>query len=152
MLVAPLSHLWAEAGTPTAPQALGQVPLIMREHGSGTRQILEDALVKAKVSQKDLRIIMELDSTEAIKSAVAAGLGVGFVSRWALAGTQTLLRAVPIVGLRIHRHFQFVYPQGPEPGGAANAFLRFVRAKCRATRTYHPLERFIGPTRISASK
>lgn len=131
VLVAPPSHEWAEGGTPISPHALAQVPLIMRERGSGTRQIVEDALAKAKVPKKSLRITMELDSTEAVKSAVAAGLGVGFVSRWALAGTQAFLQAVPILGLRIRRHFQFVYPQGPEPAGAAHAFLRFTREKGR---------------------
>jgi len=134
VLVAPPSHEWVDAGTPISPHELAQVPLLMREHGSGTRQIVEDALAKAKVPTKKLRIAMELDSTEAIKSAVAAGLGVGFVSRWALAGAQTFLRVIPIQGLRIHRYFQFVYPQGPEPGGASGAFLRFARGRCAETR------------------
>jgi len=134
VLVAPPSHEWVDAGTPVSPQALAYVPLLVREHGSGTRQIVEDTLAKAKVPRKGLRIAMELDSTEAIKSAVAVGLGVGFVSRWALAGAQTFLRVIPVDGLRIHRHFQFVYRQGPEPGGAADAFLRFVRGRSAETR------------------
>jgi DNA-binding transcriptional LysR family regulator len=113
---------------------LARAPLLVREHGSGTRQIVEDALAKAKVLKKKLHVALELDSTEGIKSAVAAGLGVGFVSRWALAGTQTFLRVIPIQGLRIHRYFQFVYPQGPEPGGASGAFLRFTRGRCADTR------------------
>jgi LysR family transcriptional regulator, transcriptional activator of the cysJI operon len=128
VLVAPPSHEWVDAGTPVPPRALAEAPLIMREHGSGTRQIIEDALSKAMVSRKQLRIAMELDSSEAIKSAVAAGLGVGFVSRWALTATPTSLRVVPILGLRIRRNFQFLYPQGPEPSGAAGAFLRFARS------------------------
>jgi DNA-binding transcriptional LysR family regulator len=129
VMVAPPAHEWVDAGLPVAPQALEGVPLIMREHGSGTRQIVEEALEKAGVSRKKLRVAMELDSTEAIKSAVAAGLGVGFVSRWALAGCQMSLRPVRIRGLRIKRHFQFIYPQGPEPAGGAGAFLRFAREK-----------------------
>ena len=129
VLIAPPSCEWVDAGTPVSPQALAQAPLLLRERGSGTRQIVEEALAKAKVPGKTLRVILELDSTEAIKSAVAAGVGVGFVSRWALAGTRNLLRVVPVRGLRIHRHFQFVYPQGPEPNGAAGAFLRFARGK-----------------------
>jgi LysR family transcriptional regulator, transcriptional activator of the cysJI operon len=134
VLVAPPSHEWVDAGTPISPHALTQVPLLVREHGSGTRQVVEEALAKAKVLKKKLHVVMELDSTEAIKSAVAAGLGVGFVSRWALAGAQTFLRVIPIHGLRIYRHFQFVYPQGPEPGGAAGAFLRFARGRCAEAR------------------
>ena len=48
--------------------------------------MIEMALERQSVKRKSLQIvIMELDSTEAIKSAVDAGLGVGFVSRWAIA-------------------------------------------------------------------
>jgi DNA-binding transcriptional LysR family regulator len=71
---------------------------------------------------------MELDSTEAIKSGVEAGLGVGFVSRWALReGQSSGLRSIRIAGLSIKRSFQFVYPQGPEPQGAAGVFLSVAR-------------------------
>lgn len=130
VLVAPPSHAWANnAGIPISLQTLVQGALIFRERGSGTRQIVEAALAKARILPKRLRLAMELDSTEAVKSAVAAGLGAGFVSRWALTGTEAYLRIVPVRGLRIRRQFQFVYPQGPEPGGSAGAFLKFARAK-----------------------
>ncbi len=133
VMVAPPSHEWADAGLPVAPQALELAPLIMREHGSGTREIVEEALEKARISRRKLHVAMELDSTEAVKSAVAAGLGLGFVSRWALAAGQTSLRVVRIRGLRIKRQFQFIYPRGPEPAGAAGAFLRFARDKSAQT-------------------
>jgi LysR family transcriptional regulator, transcriptional activator of the cysJI operon len=58
--------------------------LLMREHGSGSRRVVESALEKAAFKLKSLKKVMELDSTEAIKSAVEVGLGVGFVSRWAI--------------------------------------------------------------------
>jgi len=53
-------------------------PMIMREAGSGTREVIEGAL--AKRGQKLQRVPMVLGSTEAIKRAVAAGLGVAIVS------------------------------------------------------------------------
>ncbi len=129
VLVAPPSHEWAVSGNPISLQALAGGALIFRERGSGTRQIVEAALAKVRVLPKKLRIAMELDSTEAVKSAVMAGLGAGFVSRWALTGTDAYLRIVAVRGLRIRRQFQFVYPHGPEPGGSAGAFLKFARAK-----------------------
>jgi LysR family transcriptional regulator, transcriptional activator of the cysJI operon len=71
---------------------------------------------------------LELDSTEAIKSAVEAGLGVGFASRWATYKEVEMgtLRLVEIVGLRVLRQFTLAYPAGLEPQGAAGAFRRFA--------------------------
>jgi DNA-binding transcriptional LysR family regulator len=58
--------------------------LLTREQGSGSRRVVEGALEKAGVALKSFKNVMDLDSTEAIKSAVEAGLGIGFVSRWAI--------------------------------------------------------------------
>src|SRR5690606_12257072 len=49
------------------------LPFIIREKGSGTRQVMEDTLRKSKVDPAKLKIIMELEHTEAIKSSVEAG-------------------------------------------------------------------------------
>ena len=130
LLVVPPSHEWAAAG-PVDAAALKQARIILRERGSGTRQVVEDALRRARLDVKKLHIVLDLDSTESIKSAIAAGLGIGFVSRWALGKELTLgmLRTVPVKGLRIRREFQFVYHQGPPPTGIEGEFLRFAGAK-----------------------
>ena len=80
---------------------------------------------------------MEPDSTEAIKSAVEAGLGVGFVSRWAIAKDLRLGRSFKIVevkGLRIHRDFLLVTAKGPQPDGLAQEFRRFLASRAGAKR------------------
>jgi DNA-binding transcriptional LysR family regulator len=130
VLVVPPSHEWASASSIDAA-TLKQGRIILREHGSGTRQVVEDALRRVRLDTKKLRIVLDLDSTESIKSAIAAGLGIGFVSRWALGKELTLglLRSVPVKGLRIQREFQFVYPQGPAPAGVEGEFLRFAALK-----------------------
>lgn len=76
---------------------------------------------------------MELDSTEAIKSAVEVGLGVGFVSRWAIAKEFELgvLKTVQVDGIRITRHFTFISRTGPEPQGLAGAFRSFTLGRAR---------------------
>ena len=83
VLVMPARHEWA--GRPFIPveQLKGQ-PLLLREHGSGTRRVLETALEEAGLKKDDLNVVMELDSTEAILSSVEADLGIGFVTRWAV--------------------------------------------------------------------
>jgi LysR family transcriptional regulator, transcriptional activator of the cysJI operon len=119
--------------------------LLMREYGSGSRHVVETALEKAGLKLKSFRNVIELDSTQAIKSAVEAGLGVGFVSRWAIHKEIELraLKVVEVEGLRVMRHYLVVSLLGPEPTGAAGAFRSFVldRAKHLSKsheNTHHP--------------
>lgn len=127
VLMVPASHEWADA-PPIQARQLADARLLMREQGSGTRRVVELALEKAGVKLKSLKIAMDLDSTEAIKSAVEAGLGVGFASRWATYKEVEMgtLRLVEIAGLRILRQFTLIYPAGPEPHGPAGSFRRFA--------------------------
>ncbi len=60
---------------------LREVPFVLREAGSGTREVMEQALAAHGISVK---VVMELGSTEAVKQAVAAGLGLSIVSRSAI--------------------------------------------------------------------
>lgn len=130
--IASVNHEWA------APEALhikaaqlASAPLILRERGSGTRHVVEQALKAAGLKLRNLRVVIELDSTEAIKSAVEAGLGIGFVSQWALIKERRLgtLKTFRVEGLSIRRQFQLLYARGPEPVGPAGAFLRFARER-----------------------
>jgi DNA-binding transcriptional LysR family regulator len=110
----------------------------MRERGSGTRHVVELALERLGVKRSSLRIVMELDSTEAIKSAVEAGLGIGFVSRWAIAQDLRLnhnFRIVEVEGLRIKRNFLSVYASSPEPSRLALEFRRFLIARAGLRRS-----------------
>jgi len=130
VVIAAANHELAIGGSSMITiSSLAQAPLIMREHGSGTRRVVEDALKKCGLRLSDLKIIMELDSTEAIKTAVEADLGIGFVSRWGLKRETDLgtLKIVNIESLKIKRQFQFVYPRTPPIEGTANKFLRFAR-------------------------
>jgi DNA-binding transcriptional LysR family regulator len=75
---------------------------------------------------------LELDSTEAIKSAVEAGIGIGFVSRWAIAKDLRLgnsFKIVEVEGLRIKREFLVAYSSGLGPHGVAIEFRRFLTAR-----------------------
>ena len=104
----------------------------MRERGSGTRRVVEIALARHGVKLNSLRIVMELDSTEAIKSAVEAGLGIGVVSRCAIAKDLRLdnaFRIVDVEGLRIKREFLIAYSAGPEPMGLTQEFRRFLLSR-----------------------
>lgn len=131
------SHEWAERAS-IACREITSVPLVMRERGSGTRQVIELALKHHRIRAGALQVAMELDSTEAIKSAVEAGLGAGFVSRWALARDLRVgqsLRVLPIEGLRIRRDFHLARLAGPAPQGLAQEFRRFLFAHAGARRS-----------------
>jgi DNA-binding transcriptional LysR family regulator len=128
VLIVSTAHEWAER-IAVAPAEIAAVPLLMRERGSGTRQIVEAALETKGVKRNTMHIVMELDSTEAIKSAVEAGLGAGFVSRWAIAKDMRLgtgFKIVKIEGLLLRRDFLVAYPMGPEPQDLAQEFRKFL--------------------------
>jgi len=105
----------------------------MREHGSGSRRVVEIALEKAGLKLKSFKKVMDLDSTEAIKSAVEAGLGIGFVSRWAISKELELgaLKVAEVKGLTIARHFSLISRVGPELQGPAGAFRMFALRRAR---------------------
>ena len=104
--------------------------LLMREQGSGSRRVVETALRNAGFKLKCFNKVMDLDSTEAIKSAVEAGFGVGFVSRWAISKELELgaLRMVEVAGLKVTRHFSLLSRTGPELQGPPAAFRAFAIA------------------------
>jgi DNA-binding transcriptional LysR family regulator len=77
--------------------------LLMRELGSGSRRVVETALEKAGFKLKSFSRVIEVDSTEAIESAVEAGLGIAFVSPWAIVKELELgtLKVGRVSGVRI---------------------------------------------------
>jgi len=136
VLIVSTAHEWAERASVSCSE-LASMPLLMRERGSGTRHVIEMALEQQGLKRNSLHIVMELDSTEAIKSAVEAGLGVGFVSRWAIAKDLRLDKSFKIVeveGLNVKRDFLVAYPAGPEPVGVALEFRRFLFSRAGAQR------------------
>jgi DNA-binding transcriptional LysR family regulator len=131
VLIASTAHELAERKSVSCSE-LTSIPLLMRERGSGTRHVIEMALERQGVKRSSLHVVMELDSTEAIKSAVEAGLGLGFVSHWAMSKDlrlDTSFRIVNVEGLRIKRAFLVASAPGPEPPGLAIEFRRFLFAR-----------------------
>lgn len=126
VLVVPSGHEWAGQAIPL--DALRSQPLLTREFGSGSRRVVEQALAGAGLKTKDLSIRMELDSTEGLLNAVEAGLGVTFVSRWAVRNQLALgtLKLARVEGLRLSRSFSMAYPAGPAPSGNVGAFRAFL--------------------------
>jgi LysR family transcriptional regulator, transcriptional activator of the cysJI operon len=130
-IIVSAQHKWAnQKNQKISLEQLAAAPLIFREAGAGTRRVVELALHNKGVSLKKLNVAMQFDSTEAIKAAVEAGLGIGFVSRRAISKELALgtLKDVTVEALRFQRDFSIIYPRGPEPSGPVGAFLVFLRA------------------------
>jgi DNA-binding transcriptional LysR family regulator len=149
VLIAPAAHEWAERGSIRLDE-ISSMPLLLREVGSGSRQVLEMALERAGLRRATLRVVMELDSTEAIKSAVAAGLGFGFVSRWALEQDLRLdsaFRVLPVERLRVGRQFLIARLAARRGGGlpplSAGAVQR-DQAPRPISRAYRRLKLLLG--------
>ena len=100
---------------------LAREPFIVRERGSGTRTVAERALAGQQVAPT---VVMQLASTEAIKQAVAAGLGLAIMSRFAVADQVALGRiaAVRVRGAVLRRTLNELRLRGRDPSPAAAAF------------------------------
>jgi len=85
--------------------------IILRERGSGTREILERHMEERNCSVRDFRHITEIGSISAIKSLVAAGCGITFLYEAAAQGEleRGTLRRIPLSDFKIHSNFTLVW-------------------------------------------
>lgn len=106
---------------------LARVPILWREPGSGTRDVLARALRKAGVRARPKPFDLVLGTSEAIAGGAAAGLGVAFLSRWALGPhlASGRLRPVPALDLVVRRTFRWARPAGAL-SPSAETFLRLA--------------------------
>ncbi len=107
---------------------LAKVPLLLREPGSNTRAVVEEALTRVLGSRQVRRSELLFGSNQSMKMAAVAGLGVAFVSRWSVqlevaAGT---LRVLPLRDLRIVRAFSWA-TASRQLHGAAGRFEAWAR-------------------------
>src|SRR3989449_9325573 len=123
LVVAP-GHAWAKRRD-IAPGLLAGEPLLVREQGSATRSVTERALQRAGIR---FRMAMELDHTEAIKQGVMAGLGVAFVSIYAVRGEIATgrLRPLRLRGIRVQRHFHVIHHEARRVTASARAFMELL--------------------------
>jgi DNA-binding transcriptional LysR family regulator len=95
-------------------------PLVLFEAGSAVRALLDERLARANVAP---HIVMELRSIESIKQMVAQGIGLAFVSRFALQNTE---RGIPSARNDVRRELAVVYRTDRSMSPAARAFLELM--------------------------
>lgn len=111
------------------PEELLTMPLIMREKGSGTADVVTSALMAQGISADDLKVSACLASSEAIKQGVLAGCGGAFISKMAVCEELKHGKIVQInvAGLKITRSFYLVQRRGRALSPAAAAFSLVLR-------------------------
>jgi len=130
LLVIPTSHPLAKLTEPTLQDVI-QYPFILREQGSGTRKVMEEKLIAHQIDPLQLKIVMELGSTGAIKSAVEAGLGISFLSVSSVKHEVALglIKVVRIKGITFKRQFYSIYLKSSLLPISAVTFLEFLRER-----------------------
>ena len=124
VLVTAPGHAFASAESVPAA-SLAREPFIVREPGSGTRAALQEYLDTYRLQPV---FVMEMNSTEAIKQAVMAGMGVSLISLHTigLEWRNGLIAAPPVEGLPLTRRWHVVNTAGKLLSPAAEALRYFV--------------------------
>jgi DNA-binding transcriptional LysR family regulator len=132
VLVVPPNHRLARRRRVNAVELSGET-LLARESGSATRATIESAFLSIGAPMPSTQVIGD---TEAIKRSVAAGLGVGIVSRFAVQAEVRagLLALIRLTGLELGRPLQLVWDPGRELSPPALEFLEFLKETRFTTR------------------
>jgi DNA-binding transcriptional LysR family regulator len=111
------------------PEELKNYPLLMREPGSGTLDVIAHALKPHNLKLADLRIEMQLGGTESIKSYLLHSNCLAFLSIHSILKElkNNECRIIDIKGLSVERPFHFIQPYG-QPSSLAELFMRFARS------------------------
>lgn len=127
-LILPPNHRWAKKTTLRAAEIV-QEPILLRESGSGMRRFVEEYLERNGVLSQQLRTNVDMNSTEAIISAVEAGLGIGFVPVMAVnkAKLTDSVKIVPLENGPIRRQLSFALLGGPVREGPLQDLIELLR-------------------------
>ncbi|MEX3946302.1 LysR family transcriptional regulator [Paraburkholderia sp. EG287B] len=133
--IVPRSHTLASQldaqGETAAPmpaitvEALAQWPLVLREDGSGVRQVVERAFARAGVP---MRVALEIAGVEGVKEAVRAGMGIGFVSAMSMHHENGALRQIRLGPEPLARRFSILVPHAGAASRVAQRFLELCLA------------------------
>jgi DNA-binding transcriptional LysR family regulator len=129
VLAVPPGH--AAAGGTITVDELKKETLIVMQEGAGVRQVVEEELRRAGLRLRGVEPKLELGLQESVKSAVAGGYGVSFISRTAIEGELAAgrLAAAQVEGIEPARQIYIVRARGRSHTRAADAFLAFAKER-----------------------
>lgn len=128
LIMSPYHH-WANKSS-VSIMSLTKEPLIFREEGSGTRQMIEKYFAKHGLSQQETKIALIMGSTESIKGAVEEGLGVSIVSKWAAKKERKYgsLKTATFREDKLIRDFSLLRRRAKETSHTLEKFVDFLKA------------------------
>ena len=129
LLIVSPQHPWAKKKEVSISE-LAREPFIVREPGSGTRQMIEKFLARHGITLHDLKISAILGSTEAIKDAVENGLGISIISRWAVRKENRYgsLHLLSIKEEKMARDFSLVMNKNSVSSNSLDEFVSFLKS------------------------
>lgn len=127
ILIAAPHHPWGEKEAISLVD-LATASYVLREEGSGTRMVIERELAQQNLCLTDFDVVMELGSTRAVITAVAAGLGVSWVSHWAVQEALSLghVRQIKVENLDIKRTIYLAIHRNRTLSPLAKAFADYL--------------------------
>ncbi len=127
-VIVPPVHPWTKKKVISVLE-IPREPFILREEGSGTRRKIEDFFSGHGISIHDLHVPLVLGSTESIKEAVEAGIGVSIVSKWAIRKEveDGRLKVCALKEGKIERRLSMIMLPKAAFSHAIQEFLLFVR-------------------------
>ena len=132
VVVARPDHPWARRRAPVSPAELAATPLVSREEGSGTREVLAAAVSAALGRRVSMPVALALSTTAAVRAAVLAGAGPAVLSELTVSEdiAARRLARVPVAGLDLHRALRVIWAGGQSPPeGAARDLLAQVTSR-----------------------
>lgn len=105
---------------------LSSLPIVLREQGSGTLDVLTKAFKNQNIKITDLNVIARLGGTEALKNYLIAGEAIGFLPRRSVK-TQLdsgELKEIKIPNFTVQREFNFVIRKGEDSIGLIRQFIK----------------------------
>ncbi|MBG0742865.1 MAG: LysR family transcriptional regulator [Cylindrospermopsis raciborskii KL1] len=122
MVFAPVNHPLSTE-TNISLERLAQEPFIMREPGSGTRRAIQSLLEENGIKVK---VKLELGSNEAIKQAIAGGLGISVLSRHTLLSDAHQFSILDAQHFPIKRTWYIVHPSGKQLSIVARTYYEYL--------------------------
>ncbi|WP_433946264.1 selenium metabolism-associated LysR family transcriptional regulator [Paenibacillus sp. SN-8-1] len=129
-LIVPAGHPLTEQDGIHLQEVL-KYPFVLREKGSGTRQVMEEELTRLEVDLDLVKTVMDLGSTGAVKSAVEAGFGITMLSPSSVKHEVALglLKVIDIKDASFKRNFYSIHLKSTLLPISAVTFLDFLRSQ-----------------------